>query len=220
MNTFKQLLATRKARLTTAAIVAVISVVLVACTGNNQPAGDKQERDFTTKLQQNYNLVQPPHTYDYSQARENLIAAQDAMALGADSWTFQTVEGKGVSFACPSVGFPVPIGGQLTNPEKVVDLPDSAWLTTAQMEPYGYYPPADVRGTLGNCVLPSGEIGIFYSEPDLTTYMFDVTFDEERGIYVPSEDAVAAISVKNLTSEEVNIQEADITVDLTQEDEG
>lgn len=174
--------------LTIAAAAILTALTLSACTDESQ----KEEFDATKRQEDQYTAVQPAHAYDVSQARENLIAAQDAMSYGADTWTVQYVEGVGVTFECPSVGFPIPFGTNLTNPEKIVQYRGSDW-SMAQMEPYGLYPPADVAATYANCVLPDGSIGIFYSEPLLTSYGFDVVWDEELGRYTIPQDSEADV---------------------------
>jgi len=160
--------------------LAMIGTMASTCDGSG--SGDKQEKKFTARSQKHFDEAQPPHAYDASQARNNLLAAQDAMAEGADTWTVQTVPNVGITFQCPSVGFPIPFGSQITNPVKVDATND---LTTPQQEPYGIYPPADVAATYANCVLPNGQIGIFYSEPDLTTFGFDVKCDDKGHCTIP-----------------------------------
>lgn len=183
-------------------------VTLTAC--DPQTSGDQQEKAFTEQAQQQFNTGQPPHAYDASQARENLIAAQDAMAYGANSWTVQMMPGVGITFQCASRGFPLPFGTELTNPEKPVYATNGNF-TVPQMEPYGLYPPADVPATLANCVLPDGSIGIFYSEPDLTTFMFDVDCDEERKRCQVSDKAKATVTVKKVDPKDVNARPAKVS---------
>lgn len=189
-------------------LIALAAALLFGATScDDESDADKTDREFMDRIAYNFTSAQPAHEYDMSQARENLLAAQDALALGADSWTFQSIDGKGVSFQCPSLGFPIPFGAQITNPEKIVDRSEGD-VTVSQMEPYGLFPPADVRATLANCVLPNGEIGVFYSEQDLATFMFDVTLNPETGIYEVSQDATTSVKVKKITPEQVNARPA------------
>ncbi len=187
-------------------ILAVLASTAATCDGESD--ADKQSRELSDRIAKTFADNQPPHVYDASQAVENLIAAQDAMALGADTWTVQTVDGKGVIFECPSRGIPVPLGSQITPPEKVVDR-EGGDVTLPQIEPYGLYPPSDVRGTLANCVLPDGSVGVFYSEPDVTAYTFDVEYDPTTGKYEISDNAKASVKVTQVTEEEVNIRDAE-----------
>ncbi len=201
----------KTAKKTSALLLAALAVLtLTAGSCGDETDGDQQEKAYTERAQKAYNVAQPPHQYDASQARENLIAAHDAMAYGANSWTVQYVEGVGITFQCPSRGFPIPFGSELTNPEKSVY---SSWgnFTLPQMEPYGIYPPPDVPATFANCVLPSGDIGIFYSEPPLTTFLFDVTCDETTKRCQVSANAKATVTVKKVDSADVNARPADIS---------
>lgn len=180
--------------------ITVLGVTLTASACTDEAT--KKEYQATDRQEDQYLTAQPPHAYDASQARENLIAAQDAMAYGADTWTVQYVEGVGITFECPSVGFPIPFGTNITNPSKIEVYRGSEW-EMEQMEPYGLYPPADVDATYGNCVLPDGTIGIFYSEPLLTGYGFDVEYNAETGRYEIPSDATAEVSSVNLSDEDV-----------------
>lgn len=182
------------------ALLALFTVTAAACT---EDTGDRQDRAFSERAQQSYNKAQPPHEYDASQARDNLIAAHDAMAVGANSWTVQYVEGVGATFQCPSVGFPIPYGAQLTNPQKIHNSANGN-LTLPQIEPYGLYPPPDVAATFANCVLPDGTIGVFYSEPALTTYLFDVTCNP-KGCTIAG-DAKATVKLTRRDPKTVNVQ--------------
>jgi hypothetical protein len=194
------------------AVPAVLAGVVLLTAGScqSQNAGDKAESEYTERVQRQYNQAQPPHAYDASQARANLIAAHAAMAYGADSWTVQQVEGVGITFQCPSVGFPIPFGTNLTNPDKLAGNREGGYVTVPQMEPWGAYVPPDVAATYANCVLPNGEIGVFYSEPMLTTFLFDVDCDpESRACTIPA-GSEATVQVERVDPEAVNQQDAEI----------
>lgn len=197
-------------RRTTSLIAALLAlmVVLVGCEDNN--SADQADADFTARIAGQFGKAQPPHAYDASQARENLIAAHDALALGADSWTVQHVEGVGVTFECPSVGFPIPLTSQLTNPERWSSNAHGA-VTLPQMEPYGVFT-GSTAATMGNCVLPNGEVGIFYSESNLSAFMFDVVCDDETQRCEISQDATSSVTIPRLTPDQVNVKVAEGTV--------
>jgi hypothetical protein len=184
------------------ALVSALVLAFVLSSCEEEGSGQAQEQQATRKQQDHYAKTQPHHTYSASQARANLIAAQDAMALGADSWLVQYVEGVGITFECPSVGFPIPFGTNITNPLQVFRYTGGGRYTLPMMEPYGLYPPADVPATYANCVLPSGEIGIFYSEPLLTSFLFDVEYNKNTGRYEIPFDSEATVQV---TREEAEV---------------
>lgn len=201
----------KKTGLAALAVAALIGTTAGSCSSDS---GDKTEKDFTERSQRQFNIAQPPHQYDASQARENLIAAHDAMAYGANSWTVQYTEGVGITFQCASRGFPLPFGTQLTNPDKVVGNAHGN-VTVPQQEPYGVYPPADVPATLANCVLPDGNIGIFYSEPPLTAFMFDVKCDDKAKSCKVSGSAKATVTVKKVDPRNVRSRPAQGTATPT-----
>jgi hypothetical protein len=170
-----------------------------ACSSDNTTSsGDSKERSFTDRSQSNFDTVQPPHLYDWSQARENLLAAQDAMAMGANSWTVQNTPGVGVTFQCASRGFPIPYSTQITAPTKGIGDFGSPGggptVTVPQQEPYGLYVPDNTSATFANCVLPDGKLGVFYSEPPLTSFLFDVNCDK-NGCKI-ADHAKAVVTVK------------------------
>ena len=191
-----------------ALMLAFLATTAGDCDGESE--ADKSAREWSDGVANTAFENQPPHEYDATQARENLIAAQDAMALGADTWTVQTIEGKGKYFECPSRGLPLPFGTQLTPPDKIVDRSEGD-VVISQIEPYLLFPPADVRATLANCVLPNGDTGVFYSEPDITTYTFDVVYDPVKDMYVIPKDSEASVKVTTVTKEEVNVRDSDIS---------
>lgn len=195
-------------RLAAVAVLAAATLALGGC--NSGSPGDNSEKAFTDRSQQHFDIAQPPHQYDASQARNNLLAAQDAMAEGANSWTVQTVPGVGITFQCPSVGMPVPFSAQITNPMKINNQ-HSTTVTLPQQEPYGLYAPDNVSATYGNCVLPDGSIGIFYSEPDLTTFLFDVDCDPATKQCKVSQNAKATVAVKKVTRQQVNTRPGQVS---------
>ena len=195
------------------AVLAALMIAAAAGCDSGGPSGDQKEKAFTEKQQEIYNIGQPPDMFDASQARENLRAAHRAMAYGANSWTIQYVEGVGVTFQCPSIGYPIPYGAQLTNPEKVSRFGggDYAYLSLPQMEPYGLYVPPDVAATYGNCVLPSGQIGVFYSEPPLTTFGFEVKCDKAGKECVIPRGSKSTVKVTKVDPKKVNARPAKST---------
>lgn len=194
--------------LTAAAVLAVTALALGGCSDTT--SGDSSERKFTAQSQQHFDTAQPPHQYDASQARENLLSAQDAMAQGANSWTVQTVPGVGITFQCPSVGMPIPFSTQITNPQKIA-YNGNGNVTLPQQEPYGLYTPDGVAATYANCVLPDGSIGIFYSEPDLTTFLFDVDCNAATKQCKVSQNAKATVKVRKVTSQQVNARPGQVS---------
>jgi len=176
---------------------------LVFLAGCPAESGDSVDRVASDQASLRFSRNQPMHSYDFTQARQNMLAAQDALALGSNSFTVQMMPGIGRTFECPSVGFPLPFGTQLTNPEKAIN----GSITLPQIEPYGLFPPADVAATLANCILPNGQIGIFYSEPDLTTFMFDVRYNPETKMYEIPPNSTSKITIKRLEPSKVDPRE-------------
>ncbi|MCL4384494.1 hypothetical protein M1116_03500 [Patescibacteria group bacterium] len=91
-------------------------------------------------------------------ARDNAVA----------TWSYiqSPYTGK-ILWQCASIGFPIPGGTQLTNPEQYY----SSGGVLPQAEPNGLYTPATSAGTYVMCVNKDGTISPQYKEPAVETSM-------------------------------------------------
>jgi hypothetical protein len=196
------------------ALIVAFMAVLVGC---NETTSNDMEKGITERAAKQFNKAQPPYIVDASQARENLNAAELAMATGANSWTAVFARGGQLDhpiFECPSEGFPIPFASNITNPLKTSG---GQGAVLNQQEPtLGIYTPATADMTYGNCILPDGKVGNFTSESDITTWAFDVQWNPEKKMYeIPTESNGTVtrkegdvVTTERLTPEQINAHSA------------
>ena len=156
---------------------AALSVfALAGCTSGNASSGNalsqaQQQRD-TTQLE----FVEPLPTFQYSQIRFDLIQIEAIEALGLNSVTYGFMPGnnQGPIFSCPSVGLPVPVTDELSNPWQGETVNSGANGNTAiavgQEDPNGVFQ-GDSTGTNVLCINSKGQTYDQYTEgyDDTTT---------------------------------------------------
>lgn len=149
--------------------LAGIAIAIAATAGcgshNNATTNDQSQTD--SQLQR-YQANQPTPTFDWSQYRQTVIDVESAEVHGVATTTFFYNMGsqKPIS-SCPSLGFPVAVTAQLTNPTQI------QWGTNAsgvvnQSEPNGVYT-GDSSGTYVVCIAPGGAKYMTYWEGDVNT---------------------------------------------------
>ena len=107
----------------TVVVVALSALALAACdpgptTSKGQQQENQQQKQSTESLVNNQPL---PH-FNYSQARQNFIELETAMANGVQTTSFFFNQGQRDPVNhCPSIGVPLPNTASLSNPQQVVD---------------------------------------------------------------------------------------------------
>ena len=153
-----------KLKKTIISIVAVVAILgLTGCTSDTaaQPAGqeleNQQQQQSTESLVNNQPL---PH-FAYSQARQNLIELETAMANGVQTTSFFFNQGvQDPTDTCPSIGVPIPNTASLSNPQQVIydrGNYNGGNVTTSQMDPMGFYVPSSSTGTFVMCIDAQGK---------------------------------------------------------------
>jgi hypothetical protein len=192
----------------------VLMLATAACSKDTTSSGASEAR-ISEDAAKKFNHSQPPFIVDASQARENLNAAELALATGANTWTAVMPRGGSFNapiFECPSIGFPIPFASNITNPLKIASNERGA-VTLGQIEPtLGIYTPATDDTTYGNCVMNDGTVKPFTSQSDLTTFGFDVVWDDTlhrfvipptgNGTVVRKEGTV--VTITRLTPAQIN----------------
>lgn len=142
-------------------LISLILVLLSACT--------VEERDTyrTRDQQEHYRKWQPVHFYIFSRELEEALQIYDARNEARSTYSFSLNMMGGVIFTCPSSGFPLPYGVQLTNPFE-------ANTGRAQAEPNGLYTTGiTTEATWYLCIRTDGDAPV-YSEPDVMSFPFPV----------------------------------------------
>jgi hypothetical protein len=154
-------------------LLAGAALATVSCSGLSD--AQKQDRQTMTDIQTRMQNAQPIPALAWSQYRQTLIDAETAQANGTQTTSFWFSRGAGGQGApignCPSLGFPVPAGAQLSNPLAPLMKRDDtlADVAIAQMEPNGVYT-GDSDGTYVVCVGAGGKPFLAYVEADVITF--------------------------------------------------
>lgn len=164
--------------------VVAITIVAAGCsegphTSSGQEQEDKQQAESTKSLVNNQPL---PH-FAYSQARQNMIELETAMANGVQTTSFFFNQGElDPVDSCPSVGVPIPNTASLSNPEQVVtDRGDrnGGNVTISQMDPIGIYVPSSSTGTFVVCIDAQGKPYANYWEGFVKTVFAPAKWNEQ-----------------------------------------
>lgn len=174
-------------------IVFVVALLfaLVGCIATSQ-----ESRDQTTvqSQQQIYAQNQPIPRYDYSIPRDTLIQIynQTIPRVVSTHSYFVTHMGQ-VVFDCPSRGYPITGGTELTNPTQWVG---SGGAVVNQADPDGLFHPATSLGTYVLCVRANGDVVPVYSETDVITLPFEATVQNGRLVDVAASKSNATVNLR------------------------
>lgn len=164
----------------TAIVAAITGLSVAGCThGQNvQQQEQAAQQADTASLEQS----QPIPHYSFSQIRQTAIDAETIAADGAQTTSFFfQMGGRDPVYSCPSLGLPVPVTAQLSNPEQVVPV-TGRWGgghdTLPQMDPDGIYAPPSSSGTYVICIGSSSQKYLMYWEGDVLTATAGATWND------------------------------------------
>ena len=139
-----------------------------------------------------------PNLGGHSTVRQILIQLELAQNKVLNTYTYtMTIDGT-IIYVCPSIGYPIPGGTQLTNPTRVsnggsLSGTGTGNTTIGNPEPNGTYPPASSAGTYIMCVNPDGTISPEYWEPNMFSLPYKVKADKSLQ---PLDNTPPTISIK------------------------
>ncbi len=179
-----------------------LPIVALACMGNSgcdespDQTATKKEANIVAQQQQIYVNTQPPPVFDWSLERHLMTELYKARnnAVATYSYVRNQYTGKILS-SCPSIGFPISAGSQLTNPS-VAEWhygQGSASAVLPQPEPNGLFSPSTSRGTYVMCLNKDGKVEPRYYEEDVEAFVTPMR--EQDGQLVPVEGAKASITI-------------------------
>ena len=154
-------------------LAATAALSLAACSGPASSNGNAIISQQQGIQDTQYAYVQPLPYFPFSQIRQDLIEIEAINALGIASTTFMFVPGiPNPVLVCPSIGVPVPVTDQLSNPYVPAwngtsgtnnkDYSD-AGVPIGQEEPMGVFT-GDSSGTNSLCVNNAGSQYEGYNE--------------------------------------------------------
>jgi hypothetical protein len=121
--------------------VALIGILILSASScDSNTTADNRDRDATARQYDIYTTSQPIHTYNFSMPRDVMIQIYDATMTAHNTWTvWYALDSRPID-SCPSIGYPIPGGTQLTNPSRTVS-DDHGIATVSQGEPNGLFTP-------------------------------------------------------------------------------
>jgi hypothetical protein len=150
-------------------------ILLVACDdstpANSAESGRQQDQQGV------YNQAQPLPLFPYSNYRETMIQLEQQLATSTPTtWTtWESYAGKPEG-VCKSMGWPIPVTVQLSNPSQMVTggYNNQVGATVGQMDPIGVYPPPSGMGTWAMCLDAAGVAHPSYLEGVVSAYPYPV----------------------------------------------
>lgn len=152
--------------------IAIAATALSGCSRSSDSATRNDQATTDSQLAR-YQANQPVPSFDWSQYRQTVIDVESAEVHGVATTTFFYNMGsqKPIS-SCPSLGFPVAVTAQLTNPTQISYGAHPGGGSDAQVieqaEPNGVYTGGS-DGTYVVCIAPGGAKYMQYWEGDVNT---------------------------------------------------
>ena len=160
-------------------LIAVLIFSLAACVGTTVSQTEQnQQNSGVLAIVQNQPV---PDLGGYSFPRQVVIETYEALNKTVSTWSYSmTIDGKIIEL-CPSFGYPIPGGTELTNPQQITaeHIDGLGWENgvLSNPEPNGLYPPSTSAGTLVECVNSDGTVSPMYFEPDVFALPYRIHSD-------------------------------------------
>ena len=151
-----------------------------------------QEKETVDRQQATYLAGQPIPTFDFSLERARIIQLYEARMNAAQTWSVWRSQTGVVEGDCPSSGYPLPYGVQLTSPE-VAGYQGS---TLPQAEPNGLFTNGITSNATWVFCVTEGAITPTYVETYVTVYPFPVVVDYETTRVIRVTDASPTVTLK------------------------
>jgi hypothetical protein len=157
----------------------LVTLFLAGC-GNREPSAEEQDQADTNQIMSDLGKTQPIPKISYSQTRASLIKILELEGKVTATWTVERAMDGRILTIFPSIGYPIPGGTSLTNPQQLTcqyyyrAAGSYTCGTIGQAEPTGVFPPTTSEGTRVIQVLKDGSKVVFYSEGKLSTYAYPI----------------------------------------------
>lgn len=178
----------------------LIAIFLTGCavTANNKEAGQ------VNLQQQQYVNAQPAPQFTWSLTRHELIEIYKAKNAAVSTYSVIYNQYKGIiQFQCPSYGYPIPGGTELTNGMAFPSYTNASGYTDVtytggplpQAEPDGVYAPSTSAGTYIMCRADDGTAYPVYVEDNVLTFPYLMATNTEGGLIKANETDESAIKI-------------------------
>lgn len=169
-------------------VIIVVGLLLSSCGQAVQT-----EQDQTNALMEKYVQSQPIPVGEFEWSLERHLMIELYVARNNAVSTFSVVwdsyRGK-IRWSCPSIGYPIPGGTELTNPQQALSTTGAV---IAQAEPNGLYAPGTSYGTFVMCVNDDGTVSPVFIEDSILTFPYPMI--EVDGMLMQSPDTVSSIKI-------------------------
>lgn len=174
----------------TLSVLILIALVLSGCLSNANFAEQQQ----VEQQQNQYINAQPVPQFTWSLERHEMIEIYKARNNAISTYSVIYNQYKGIiEFECPSFGYPIPGGTELTNPEAVDRNYTSNVLP--QPEPNGLFSPGTSAGTYVMCRNDDGTAYPVYIEDNVLTFPYPVKTDENGKLVKANESDKSSINI-------------------------
>ena len=181
-------------------------VGLLAACGPQATPSEIADQDLVNRQQQIYAQREPVPVYDYSLPRAVLIQIYTAKNKATSTYTVFLSNSGVPIYVCPSRGFPIEGGTELTNPSQISYghyISGSSTYSAGvigQADPDGLFHPSTAAGTYVLCTRPNGDIVPIYTEPMVMTFPFEVQVVNGKIVNVDTSPSTSIIDVSHATS--------------------
>jgi len=172
---------------------AIFGLALVVLAGCDSSA-NREEAVAVDRQQEVYRKSQPVPFFDYSLQRDLWIQFYVAQNANVATYSYITPQNTGqVLFETPSIGYPIPMDTQLTNPQARVPHLESV---LPQAEPNGLYTSPNTDATIIMAANDDGTVSPIYTEMKVTTFPFEVKWDGTKWVRVQGGKTNISLKVK------------------------
>ncbi len=175
----------------------VLSIALFGCEEtSNATTARRAEQAAVGNQDATYVENQPVPFFNYSLPRDLWIQFYKASTANVvNTWSCEVSDyGAPISEIYESVGYPIPMDTQLTNPQKIADSYQSGYAIIPQSEPNGLYTSPNTNATIIMVADGKGNVAPIYSEHKVQCWSFPVKWDENKKIFV--RDGKASVTLK------------------------
>lgn len=155
-------------------------LLLIACWDPSQRSVEKSAVD---KQQAFYLANQPVPTFKFSLERARIIELYQARQTASQTWSLWRSQTGVIEDSCPSSGYPLPYGVQLTAPEVREGVSQGA-ITVPQAEPNGLFTNGVTTTATWVFCIVDGAIAPTYVETHVTVYTYPIEVDYERNTII------------------------------------
>lgn len=169
-------------------LLIVLVLMLTACSGDPNVAGKGvvAEQARTRDQISQYADSQPIPSFEWSLERAIVIAVYRARNEAAATFSYGiNPYNNSIIWECASVGYPIPGGTKLTNPQQIGYKSEYGVVTLPMAEPNGLYMPESSAGTFVSCINPDGTVSPVFSEWYVMTFPYPMQVVDGKWVRVP-----------------------------------